>query len=360
MAKARLMDRPEDYERLGVDPFHIEKWEDGIRIDPVRMTWEWWYFDFMMDDGTKAVIQFFSKSGGSMYKSGYHPTFTIDVTMPDGTEHRREPSFPESEATWSREMCDVRYGPHGFAGDLEDYSVFVDPIDGLGADLHLHSLSRPYRPGSAYISFGEDDRWYTWLCAVPKGEVTGTLTVEGREIPVHGFGYHDHQWGNVNFLKEWNHWVWARQNFGDYSLLVFDMVSNGKTGFSRFPLMFLQDAEGNLVMENTRGVECEVLGEYHDENSGKDYPKGFRYVFENGGARLEYTLEMNGILECNGKGSLSASRRALMAVARIDPAYTRYSATGRMRLTVDGKEVVREGELIYEFMYPGKDYRDHM
>ena len=41
MAKARLMNTPEDYQKLGVDPDRIEMWEDGIRITPDRMNWEW-------------------------------------------------------------------------------------------------------------------------------------------------------------------------------------------------------------------------------------------------------------------------------------------------------------------------------
>ena len=74
----------------------------------------------------------------------------------------------------------------------------------MGADLKLHSLAKPFRPGSSYIEFGAEGRNYTWLCVVSTGEVTGTLTIGGKEQPVHGYGYHDHQWGNVNFLKEWN------------------------------------------------------------------------------------------------------------------------------------------------------------
>lgn len=166
MPKARLMNELEDYKKLGINPKEIEMWEDGIRIDPVRMTWEWWYFDFMLENGTKVVIQFFSKSGGSMYFKGYHPMFIIHVTLPDGTEYRQAPTFSVKDASWSKEKCDVRYGQHYFRGDLKDYVIHVEPIKGLGADLKLHSLSKPYRPGSSYLAFGDDSRQYTWLCIV--------------------------------------------------------------------------------------------------------------------------------------------------------------------------------------------------
>lgn len=361
MATARLMNRPDDYKKLGVNPDKIEAWEDGIRIAPDRMNWEWWYFDAMLDGGYQVVIQFFSKSGGSMYLGNYHPKFIIHVTLPDGTEYKQEPSFSLREASWSKKKCDVCYGKNYFTGDLKDYEIHVEPIKGLGADLRLHSLSKPFRPGSAYIEFGAANRNYTWLCVVPTGEVTGTLTIKGKKQHVHGYGYHDHQWGNVNFLKEWNHWVWARQNFEDCSMTVFDMVSNQKTAYTRFPFVFIQDREGNLLFENTQNVQCRVLDAYKDQASGKIYPKAIHYRFENGGKRVDYQLRMKEIIECNGKNNLSAVKRLITKIAGMDPAYTRYTATGKLVLSEEtGTILERSGELIYEFMYPGKSFKGHM
>ena len=40
MAKAGLINNPEDYKKPGVDPDRIEAWEDSIRITPDRMNWE--------------------------------------------------------------------------------------------------------------------------------------------------------------------------------------------------------------------------------------------------------------------------------------------------------------------------------
>ena len=360
MAKARLMNRPADYEKLGINPDRIETWEDGIRITPDRMNWEWWYFDAMLEGGTKVVIQFFSKSGASMYLKNYHPKFIFQVNRPDGKEYRVEPSFSRDEASWSRERCDVRYGEHYFSGDFRDYQIHLEPIQGLGADLTLHSLSTPYRPGSSYFAFGDDSRNYTWLCAVPRGEVTGTLTIDGKTEAVRGAGYHDHQWGNVNFLKEWNHWVWARQNFEDCSMIVFDMVSNEKTEFTRFPLAFVQDLEGRLLFENTEDVQCRVPETYTDSASGKVYPKEIRYVFENGGKHAEYTLKTGEIIECNGRKNLPAAKRLITRAAGIDPAYTRYAGTGRMFLSENNRALERSGKLIFEFMYPGKTFEGHM
>jgi len=38
-----------------------EIWEDGIRTGGVKGTYEWWYFDTHLDDGSTMVIIFFTK-----------------------------------------------------------------------------------------------------------------------------------------------------------------------------------------------------------------------------------------------------------------------------------------------------------
>lgn len=361
MGNARLMDRPEDYWRFDVSQEGIESWEDGRRITHERGWWEWWYFDAILDDGTRVVVQFFTKSGANMLSGRDHPKIVVRITMPDGSDRAGEATFPAAKASWTYDGCNVDYDGNLFSGDFHDYTIRAKVSDGLAVDLGLHSLSKPYRPGSAYISFETPYRLFTWLCAVPKGEVSGTLTIDGQEIQAHGFGYHDHQWGNVNFLGELNHWVWARQSFPDLSLILFDLTTNGKTDYTRFPIILIEDAEGGIVFESTSGVSCDVLGEYHDDISGKDYPTGFRYGFEADGKKAIYTMRMDQVIECNGMGNMSAPRRTAARLAGIDPAYTRYSAIGELVLTDgNGQRIERSGDLIYEFMYPGSDYRGHM
>lgn len=360
MAKARLMNSPEDYKRFGVSPDHIEVWEDGRRTGPEKGAWEWWYFDSVLDNGINVVIQFFTKSGGHTNSDKDHPKFKIRVTLPNGKEYKQGPTFSTDECSWSRLQCDVRYGKHYFTGDLKDYAIHVDPINGLGADLKLHSLSKSYRPGTSYIEFGSPDKYYTWFCVVPKGELTGTLTIEGKTFQVHGYGYHDHQWGNVSIVKVWNNWVWARQSFDDYSMLVFDMVSSESTEFTRFPIAFIQDKDGNVVFENTENVQCQVLEEYYDDVSEKIYPKKIHYVFENGGKKADYTLQVGKIIENDGKNNLPLAIKLATRAMKMESSYTRYSGTGSLILTEGDQKVERSGSLIYEFMYPGKSYQGHM
>jgi hypothetical protein len=197
---------------------------------------------------------------------------------------------------------------------------------------------------------------------VPKGEVSGTITINGKSQKIHGYGYHDHQWGSNMYLSLWNHWLWARQGFDNYSVLLFDLNANKKYNYKRFPIMFIQDKNGKIIFENTENVKYEILEEYQDEKSGKFYPKTSRYTFDNNGKRVEYTLSENQILENfnvaqDGK-KIGIAIKLIAKVLGLKPSYTRYSAIGTLKIYEAGKETIeRTGNLIYEFMYPSKSYK---
>src|ERR1700729_2400812 len=58
---ARIADREDDYVRLRLKPGQIEAWEDGMRTSGDRGSYEWWYFDAHLEDGSSMVITFYTK-----------------------------------------------------------------------------------------------------------------------------------------------------------------------------------------------------------------------------------------------------------------------------------------------------------
>jgi hypothetical protein len=47
-----------DYSNLGLTPGEVQRWEDGRRTAPDQKSFEWWYFDALMEDGTAVVVVF--------------------------------------------------------------------------------------------------------------------------------------------------------------------------------------------------------------------------------------------------------------------------------------------------------------
>ncbi len=108
---------PEFLERDGLtDAVNIR--EDGLRTNPEGDSFEWWYFDASFNDGSTAVIVFFTK--GPLEPSGpARPMVSITITLPDGGRRTAEISSDVFYA--SKEQCDVRIGNCRVKGDLKDY-----------------------------------------------------------------------------------------------------------------------------------------------------------------------------------------------------------------------------------------------
>ena len=363
MQPARLMDRPEDYKRLGLQKGNVEPWEDGMRDNFDAGHFEWWYFDCMLDDGTKVAASFSTKLSTATSMEGNHPAFVFYFNTPDG-RFIPQPffQFTPDQISYSKDGCDVRYGPHSISGNLKEYRIKAEPVNGHGFDFVLKNQVSSWRGDAGYIGMGEnDERYFTWLCAAPRGTVEGTITIDGKTTNVTGYGYHDHQWGNIHHAEFLNHWLWARQSIGDYTLLVFDFVLNKEYGYKRIPLMFVQDKDGKVLIENTENVECKVLEEYVMDATQTKFPKVTKYKYENNGKKLEYLLTVKEELE--GKDAyvtLTDTMKEISDKFNAYPKYGRYHADGEFTLT-DGDAVIHQkGDLIYEFSYIGRSYKELM
>ena len=85
MKKIQMAVHPDDdlhYEKLGISRNEIALWEDAMRTDGSRGTYEWWYFDSSYPDGTKLIIFFYSKSPIQV-DGPVKPMSTIELTLPE-------------------------------------------------------------------------------------------------------------------------------------------------------------------------------------------------------------------------------------------------------------------------------------
>lgn len=372
----RVMDRDEDYQRMGTKKGVIEPWEDGKRDDDRAGVYEWWYFDMILDDGSKAVIHFNTKDNKTIKKSGTIPSVVLKITSPDGKEYKDNVVLTAADAHFGTACCDVKFGPHSIYGDFKEYKIHVAPTGGVcgtdgagghgaasdvGCDLTLTSLAKPWRPGAGGFAF-DDGGYFTWLCAVPRGTVCGDLYYNGEHHTVTGAGYHDHQWGNVAHNKTWYHWIWGRQDFGDYAMLTFDICTQKKFGYTRLPMFFLEDKDGNLLLEQLTTPKCRIVEEYTEKLTGKKYPKEVAYTLTQGKRKLVYTIRQQEELESRDAGAqMPKALLKVLELKDLHPSTTRNFAHGKMTYTDEsGKTVTREGDMIYEFVYMGMNYRAHM
>jgi hypothetical protein len=138
------------YKKLGLSESAVEPWEDGMRTTGGRGTYEWWYFDGSLDDGSSPVIVFYTKAPITPDKP-LKPKITFDLDRPDGTKVHKDIDFYPSYFSSSKDSCDVRIAVNTFSGNLHDYTIHVD-MDSIKADIALHRTVPSWRPNTGYCT----------------------------------------------------------------------------------------------------------------------------------------------------------------------------------------------------------------
>ena len=210
------------YEKLGLKN-DIEIWEDGLRTDGDKGSFEWWYFDAEYSNGYKIVVIFYTKNRFDV-AGGPMPVATIDITLPNGSTINKLIFEKGSKICASSHKCDV-----SICDCHIEYEDGFYNIDFKCEEFQYSCTLKPtfpmWRPKTGHIYFGEEEKdYFAWLVAVPSGKCNGVLIVDDNVISMSGTGYHDHNWGNCSMKDVMDNWYWCRTHINDYTIIAFDII----------------------------------------------------------------------------------------------------------------------------------------
>ena len=341
----------EDYRNLNLKKGDPEVWEDGMRTHGGKGTYEWWYFDAHLDDGSKIVIVFYTKPMTDVNK----PTkayATVNIDYKDGSKLERY--LPSSLFTASKASCDVKIGSCTFRGDLKKYEIHLEDQD-FSLDISFVSVAKSWRPETGHFYFGDATNLFSWFVAVPKGNAKVAYNVGKHRVETAGSCYHDHNWGNKGMHKLINHWYWSRSAFGPYTIIACQIIPEKKYGDKPVDLIYvlkdghnIADNPSNLVLYRSYPVTTLI---------GKK-PISNKLIFQYHDSELELSLELNrknNLLETY-LIQKEVSRKLAKVLLGFNGAYFRI--TGNAKLLITHKKGLREtfenDHAIWELMYFGK------
>lgn len=339
-----------DFVRVGLRRDSVEAWEDGFRTaaendDP--NVFEWWYADFTGGDGTVVSFTLSTRVNDGFVpapgEKGRKPSASVTVTDPDGTSHGGAHTYGWSEFTASMERCDVRVGPFTMAGDLKTYRL-RGQSGGVGVDLTLTSRVQPFRPGTGVLYVGDTNAFLGWLCAVPSGAVTGTVTVNGKRRSFSGHGYHDHNWGNEPFPSYVEHWRWGRGSVGAYAVIGTDLHLREEYDSAIVPVLLVDDTRTGTRLVGAYDPRTVTAREsdpvpHSDPAYPRDYYSKVRWSYRSGGDNADCTFTDSDRLIVTKRyaAAPTPNQRAALDELDIDQIrYTRYATTNSLTLDVGG------------------------
>jgi predicted secreted hydrolase len=354
MLPATIAHLPRQYRRFGLDEETIEQWEDGLRTDGSRGTYEWWYFDTHLDDGSKLVITFYTKPVTDVGKP-LTPYITLNFDYPEGRSVQETRFWEKHEFSASKDRCDVRIGASTFRGDLHTYTIHVE-INDVVADVTLIGQVPPWRPKTGHALFGkEEEHFFAWLPSVPQGTVEATIRVGAEKRHARGIGYHDHNWGNIAVQKLIHHWYWARGKIGDYTLIASHIIAERAYGYT--PLtVFMLARDGMVIADEGDNAAFRTADRYIDDFTGKPVANDIAYDYRDNDQRYTLTFRREkDLTRMRLVDEIHGITHLLAKMVRFDGAYLRFS--GALRLDrYDGERVTesQRDEAIWELMYFGK------
>ncbi|MCL2492230.1 MAG: hydroxyneurosporene dehydrogenase [Coriobacteriia bacterium] len=344
----------EQYERVGLTKGAVDIHEDGYNTLGKDGTYEWWYFDCSLDDGSSLVVTFYTRSMMAP-DAPLDPFVTLALTRPDGTDISERVSVTAEGFTSSTDKCDIVLDACTASGDLKSYHVHFEN-DTIQADIELESNVESWRPESGYRFYGEAEEYYSaWLCVVPQGSVTARISLDGEEQTLLGTGYHDHNWGNHPVWQMQNDWYWGRVVAGPYVSINSYITAAQAYGFEPFNV-FMLAKDGAVIADDPSKVEFNTYDIVPDPETGIPIASTLEYVYRDGDReyRVSYTLRKT-ILVTSMIAALSDDAKDLALEAGDQMKYFRFVGGATIEVYERGALVESESTemALWELMYPG-------
>jgi hypothetical protein len=308
-------------------------YEDGERIEMTEDTFEWWYFDTILDDGSTCVINFLNKVPFVSCPAPL-PILQFNISPPTGQNYyQAEMLLDPASYRSARERCSVRMGPNQVDGDLRTYNLKVEGKDKksekeLKAELTLEALVPGWRNGP-YL--GREEAAKQWLgeqIVIPSGTARGRLFYDGGWHNVSGTCYHDHQWGGVQKAATGGaritKWYWGRVRLGDHSV-VFAQVfgSDGSSPEAPVASLFMLARGASVTYDDTlKALEVKQDGE---------------------GCHVKWTSNQ-GIVELDLRSPKEIADFGVPSYMR----YLRYLSSANLKSTFAGETFTAHGKGIWE------------
>lgn len=339
---------PVELAREGLKP-DVEAWEDGFRTLKQPEAFEWWYFDFQLEDGTTVVVCFTTKGKG-VGQPVLTPNATTIIKDPDGNKQKITIDYSAGEFKAGESSCDVKIGHNTLNGDLDHYEIHTEG-DGTVVDLAFDRGAPSWRPGIGINYFDRERKKYMgWVIPVPYGVAQCSITRGGEAKTLKGVVYHDHNWGNLMLAAFLDHWYWGRAHVEDSSMIFAQLVSVSLFGFggARVPVFYL--ARGDRMLIDDPSPLTLVTRDFVKGPGGKVYPTLLDWHWHTGDGDIHIALRDVKMIDAVDLSQTMPSWERPLAHLLMKPWYYDFDAELELTVDIEGTHQRVAGRAIFERM----------
>ncbi len=270
---------------------------------------EWWYFDAVLSGGysIECSIQVMNLLDQGMvnyctnvYRYGeLHTSAKETVLLSDFDASTEKPHILRS----GKQIL------HGYINETTGEWIYHLTMDTkkLQFRLTFTGIMQGWK-GTTSVS--------KWAVVLPQAEVMGTLTLDNQNIPVRGYGYHDHNWDVTVFAGVNFGWLWGKCNTDTHTLVWSTIFT---TWFWDRPLLVINTPHQGYI--NILPDHIEITINNLEFYKGYIIPKSFTIHAQQQDITLKLVIEVTNIHHIRAMGVVN---------------YWRYHVTNTGTITIDG------------------------
>ncbi len=257
---------------------------DGCHIVDYKNYFEWWFFDFDLENDNNLQIEWHApiwnlrENFCMLILRSYNPKAELIHTK----KSHESPiiktfRYPCSSVRQDSTCCKIEFPAGIFFEKQGNYYIDIKEKD-LSIKIDLKRLLPPFiAEDEVLYSIQENKEFFAWNIPLPRALATGQIKLNGEYIVVEGTAYHDHNWGNLNFGKYLNGWVWCRVQFDNYTLIFGDIITKNNQKIRK--LLFV-DINGKKI--NFSDLEVDYTFSSKRTNGRMHSPESIIIKFQNG------------------------------------------------------------------------------
>ena len=247
---------------------------------------EWWYFtgNLTADDGGELGFQLTFFRQGVQRGTDTKTRFAVDDIK---LAHFAITDITGKQFRFAQKVSRGSFGDAGFSDGeriawIDDWTLSLTGpgqfrLEARDKDfalmLDLKAAKEPVFHGDNGVSQksegeGRASHYYSYTRLAAKG----TVTLEGREIPVTGLSWFDQEWATNQLTENQTGWDWLSLQFADNTELMLFQIRLKEGGRDPFSHGTWIDAGGKTVAVKNEDFELIPGRIWRSKESGGDYP----------------------------------------------------------------------------------------
>jgi hypothetical protein len=245
--------------------------DQGLHPNESFFYTESYFMIAISDSGYYGYVNFLISSMGV---SPNTPAVSFTVVTPEHKRLAKDVDFKPEDLKMAKDRFELTLKDNVFKQTADGYAVKVG-ADNLGLELNFVNRVPGLVLGNGKAEFGKDQKNIFYInYPGPRPEFTGKFIVEGKEIPVKGWGYLDHSVTTSNpgdYQKVWHNFKF-RSDTNTVLISSFTSPERFERGFS---VAVVTDATKVLCTSTDVRVKEEEVKP--DADSGKAYANRVSY-----------------------------------------------------------------------------------